>query len=263
MRTLITLIIISMFTVQCHAQLIKKPKNMKLVPMGTYTKNSTEISLDAFWMSEEITNKEYRTFLESLKENPNDSIRIIDFKKTSIGINPKEAIEYFRYGDILKEAISIKAWGNDKGFENYLYSKKYDNYPVVGVSFENATYYCAWKTKELNKKQEAKGLPYVPDFRLPSEAEWEWATLSGKHESEIIYIPELGKVNSGTKNIYGLYHLNSNVSEWVVNEVENGKGMIKGSSWKKEIDIFERIEEPKSYRDNSTGFRIVMTYLAK
>ncbi|MDD2195985.1 MAG: SUMF1/EgtB/PvdO family nonheme iron enzyme [Bacteroidales bacterium] len=236
---------------------------MKLVPMGTFTKNSKEVKIDAFWMSDEVTNSEYRAFLESLKENPNDSIRIFNLKKIAEGINPRDAQTYYRYGDILEGTNSNEVLDDDEGFDNYLYSKKYDNYPVVGVSFENATLYCAWKTKEQNKIQKAKGLAYVPEFRIPTEAEWEWAALGGKHESEIIYTPELGKVNSRAKNKYGLHHLNSNVSEWVFNETEDGKRVIKGSSWKKEMTIFERIEKPKSYRDYATGFRVVMTYLGK
>jgi formylglycine-generating enzyme required for sulfatase activity len=263
MKTLTTLLIISLFTVQCHAQLIKKPKNMRFVPMGTYTKNSKEVSVDAFWISNEVTNKEYRAFLESLKENPNDSIRIFDLKKLAEGINPKDAQTYYRYGDILEGTTCSEVWDDDEDFDDYLYSKKYDNYPVVGVSFENATLYCAWRTKELNKIQKAKGLAYVPDFRLPTEGEWEWAALGGKHESEIAYTSKLGKVNSGSKNKYGLHHLNSNVSEWILNEAENGQRVIKGSSWKKEVGIFDRIEKPEDYRDNATGFRVVMTYLGK
>jgi formylglycine-generating enzyme required for sulfatase activity len=232
---------------------------MKLVPMGTYIKNSKEVKIDAFWISNEVTNKEYRTFLESLRMNPNDSIGIIDLEKIAKGITPKNAVNYFQYDAILKGTNNAEVWSGDEGFDDYLNSKKYENYPVVGVSFENAVFYCAWKTKEFNKIQKEKGLPYIPFFRLPSEAEWEWATLGGMHESDIIYTPKLGKVNSGTKNIHGLYHLNGNVSEWILNEAENGKRVIKGSSWKKEISLFGRDEQPKSFKDNATGFRIVMS----
>lgn len=63
--------------------------------MGTYTKNSKEVSVDAFWISNEVTNKEYRAFLESLKENPNDSIRIFDLKKITEGISPRDALIYY------------------------------------------------------------------------------------------------------------------------------------------------------------------------
>ena len=237
--------------------------NMKLMPEGEFAHNSIKVKVNAFWMSEEITNKEYREFINALKANPNDSLGVINPVTITEGAEFQSAVTFYTYSEVLSKATYSNGWGGEQPFGNYFYSDTYDDYPVVGVSFESAKFFCIWKTHQMNNQRKDKGLPQVADFRLPTETEWIYAALGNHEAREPGKVSELGRVKSGDKNKYGLHNLNNNVSEWTSNKTEEGQRIIKGSSWKKEVDTFERIEKPADYRDNSIGFRIVMSYMSE
>ena len=135
---------------------------------------------------------------------------------------------------------------NEPLTEKYFSHVAYDDYPVVGVTWQQAKAFCNWRTKQLNTFQEMIKNPGVMDYRLPSEVEWEYAARGGhqmtlypwgsyytrNQEGSFVanFKPMRGnyvadsrkniaseKVANFLPNSYGLYDMAGNVAEWTSN----------------------------------------------
>jgi formylglycine-generating enzyme required for sulfatase activity len=296
---------------------IKPPKDMVFVPMGSYinhkiidgdTIESQSFSVHPFWMSQEVTNKEYRKFVNYIKENPTDSLYWIEFKpeaklEDSTVLLPRSA--YFIHGIQLSEidAIDTSLFYNSlesdehrELYGDYFSNPIFDDYPVLGVSVNNAKYYCMWKTKLVNEKAEEEGDYFIPDFRLPTVEEWEFVAqrpetdkkqkkepqfivkkVNGKKKKFTNLLP-LYPVNSGKMTDYGGYNMKDNVSEWtdymekVTEDVQsdyarspkrtNQIAIKSGGNWNSKPHIYRSSDNSKE-ANPYTGFRIVQAFLGR
>jgi formylglycine-generating enzyme required for sulfatase activity len=146
---------------------------------------------------------------------------------------------------------------NEPLTEKYFSHMAYDDYPVVGVTWQQAKAFCNWRTKQLNTFQEAIKNPGVMDYRLPSEVEWEYAARGGhqmtlypwgsyytrNQEGSFVanFKPMRGnyvadnrkniateKVANFLPNSYGLYDMAGNVAEWTSNAYDESAYEIIG-----------------------------------
>ena len=188
----------------------------------------------------------------------------IDFKRAArresrdaLNAEPGERHKFNtdRSSFIMKDIVNIYpdtlAWIHDFTYsfnepmtQNYFWHPAYDDYPVVGVSWKQATAFCVWRTQLFNNSLVEGGGITVNDFRLPTESEWEWAARGGLDLSPYPwggpyirnsrgcflgnfkpmrgnYVDDGGfhtvKVNSYNPNDFGLFCMAGNVAEWTSN----------------------------------------------
>ncbi len=122
----------------------------------------------------------------------------------------------------------------------YLRHPLYKNYPVVGVSYEQATAFCKWRTERvkafyrLRYKEE-----WNIEYRLPTEQEWEmmatWESYRINQNTaekaqfnckETCKTPHTIQVKLFSKSLTKQYQLLGNVAEMVLE-----KNKAKGGSW--------------------------------
>lgn len=130
---------------------------------------------------------------------------------------------------------------NEPMAKRYYAHPAFGNYPVVGVSWKQATAFCDWRTQYMNAFLESKKRATESDFRLPTEAEWEYASRGGRSQSMFPWgnyylrnkkgcllanfkpgrgnYPEDGgfytvRADAYWPNDFGLYCMAGNVAEW-------------------------------------------------
>jgi formylglycine-generating enzyme required for sulfatase activity len=184
------------------------------IPGGTFQKANPDpegqplqVEVQPFWIGKtEVTWDEYDVFFLRL-DLPEDQ------RKAGVDARSRPSRPY---------------GAPDRGFGHHAY-------PVLGVSYYAAEEYCRWLSAKTGKK-----------YRLPTEAEWEYACRAGAAEAGPVADPAaLEEVawcweNSDDKthpvaqkkpNAWGLYDMLGNVAEWCLKEQPDQPPVVRGGSY--------------------------------
>lgn len=201
-----------------------------------------------------IYSYEWIDFKQAAKRKNRYNFDSQNYEGTVINADGQEVPIENRSAFIFKESVPVYpdtlCWIRDYTYSyNEPLTKKYfshvgfDDYPVIGVNWHQAKAFCHWRTELMNKYQAQMSAPEVHSYRLPTEAEWEYASRGG-HERTLYswgsyytrnlpgcfranFKPRRGnyvadsesstttmKVGSFDPNDYGLYDMSGNVAEW-------------------------------------------------
>lgn len=237
---------------------------------------------DLIWDPEDFPDTDYVEVVDSMlikKEDAIDGIRtintkLLNYRYSWVDVNAAARRGGNRKDFIKKEDINIypdtTVWVkdfnysyNDPMHQEYFSHAAYSDYPVVGVNWYQAKAFCHWRTKKKNdflrgKKKGSK----VSAFRLPTEAEWEYAARGGLEFGKYpwggpsttsdqgcflanfkpvrgdyavdgaLYTMEAKSFNA---NDYGLYNMAGNVSEWT-NSAYNLSSYYMGSTMNPNVE---------------------------
>ena len=150
-----------------------------------------------------------------------------------------------------------------RGYEGF---SSADDEAVVMVSWDDATAYCEWLSRHTGRS-----------FRLPTEAEWEYACRAGTtttYNTGDTFPESQWKVQKNTRfkepvslqvaqfepNAWGLYDMHGNVEEWCQDLVDGQYRAVRGGSHNTPVEFLAtdyRCASIPQDRSVLLGFRVV------
>lgn len=125
------------------------------------------------------------------------------------------------------------------------------NFPVVGITHEQAVSYCNWRSDRVNEKYKKSVI-----YRLPTREEWDRISKSIVSEKDFSFQCKLAEANRKSNRVI---NMQDNVSEMLAE-----KGLAKGMNWiyldtvTKQITYSDTfLEIPYHAPANYIGFRCV------
>ncbi|TAF67685.1 MAG: gliding motility protein [Cytophagales bacterium] len=255
------------------------PTGMIVVPSGTFHMGQADedpaatqinfnkqITISAFFMDQtEVTNNQYRLFadlcvaysggdpenqdnVETLPSDYQEQVMTQIFINRATGDPEQPTFDDVKSKILPDEKRWLDEYAHHMGdplMEYYYKHPAFDDYPVVGVDWYAANLFCQWRTFHLSYfqhvvREEPKEYA-APRFRLPSEAEWEYAARGGRDLAKYPWggpylrntlgcmlanfkpgrgnyyddgFAYTGPVAQYFPNDYGLYDMAGNIAEW-------------------------------------------------
>ncbi len=206
---------------------------------------------------------------ENIHEQPVHEVQVTDFYLGKYPVTVKQYMEFVeetgtRYPEWLDQGNRYNIFtGTDNHYKPLEAVLLKENHPIVGISWMDAMAYCKWLGEKTRK-----------EYRLPSEAEWEYAARGGRLSSGFKYsgsnkLKEVGWYSKNSQeetkgvglklpNELGLYDMSGNVLEWCADYWHGSfKGApSNGSAWIKGGDKDDRVVRGGSWDDDDRLCRV-------
>ncbi len=205
-----------------------------------------KVKIEPFWMGRcEVTWNEYELFMYP------------DEEQRMRGTNPTDAS-----GDKLADAVTHPS----KPYVEMSFGMGKDGYPAISMTHHAANKYCQWLSAKTGQF-----------YRLPTEAEWEYACRAGTTTAyyfgdDASKLPEYGwfeqnsdfkyqKVGKKKPNPWGLYDMSGNVLEWCLDQYDPeyykacaAKGTVL-EPWNKATKPYPHVARGGSWDDEAKSCR--------
>ena len=203
-----------------------------------------KVKISPFWMGKcEVTWNEFELFMF-----PDEERKF----KTSIATDP--------YVDKISDAVSRPT----KPYVEMSFGMGKDGYPAISMAQHAANKYCQWLSAKTGQF-----------YRLPTEAEWEYACRAGtttayffgddpakleeyawfEKNSDFKY----QKVGKKKPNPWGLYDIHGNVAEWCLDQYEPNYQRFSGPAaqdpWNKAVKNYPHSVRGGSWDDEPSKLR--------
>lgn len=212
--------------------------DMVPIPAGEFTMGSAnvrddekpphKVRLDGFWMqTHEVTWDEYRLFM---------------FANETGKIATK---------DSLVDAVA----GPTRPYVEMSFGMGINGFPAISMTQHAANKYAEWLSARTGEF-----------YRLPTEAEWEYACRAGSVADAPAKLADYAwfsgnsggkyqKVASKQANAWGLYDMLGNVSEWTLDQYEPYKAESQTNPWVKQTAPYPQVVRGASWNDPAEAVR--------
>ena len=231
--------------------------------MGTgYENRKLNRDVDVIWDTRDYPDEAYARVMDSMYIHPDEwyngqpsiDVTKLTYKYRWMDIQAAAKAEPGQRANFIQEEVveiypDTTVWIKDFNYSynepmhnDYFWHDAYGDYPVVGVSWKQARAFTQWRTLYHNIDRQRRGKHNVNSYRLPTEAEWEYAARGGLESASYPWGGPYTKNDRGCfmanfkplrgdyaadqalytveaksydPNDYGLYNMAGNVSEWV------------------------------------------------
>ena len=241
-------------------------------PISNQANQLNQNTFQELWVKTE--DREFKNVFTIDNKKLNFRYTFVDLKRAALESNSFNGLDKDLRDYITIDTVAVYpdtlVWQRDFSYvyneplvKQYFSNASFNDYPVVGVSWEQASAFCRWRTLHNDYYQ---GKPGKKDafiegiYRLPTEAEWEYAARGNSKINAMYpwgapyartregllmanFKPGRGdyfggdtkhdditpvKVKSYTENGFGLYDMAGNVAEWTSSRYDEAGSNILG-----------------------------------
>ena len=241
-------------------------------PISKQVEENNQNTFQELWLKAE--DREFKNVYSIDPRKLNFRYTFVDLKRAALESNSFNGLKKDLREYIISDTVNVYpdtlVWQRDFSYvyneplvKQYFSNPAFGEYPVVGVSWEQASAFCRWRTLHNDYYQGKAGRKdaFIEGiYRLPTEAEWEYAARGNSKINAMYpwgapyartregllmanFKPGRGdyfggdtkhdditpvKVKSYTENGFGLFDMAGNVAEWTSSRYDPSVSSVAG-----------------------------------